>query len=170
MRFVHFGIYDKISEKYFQNVKNENGFVKPLFGGLWASPYEENETTEWENFVKEIFGDSSHPMNYKIIFELKENSKIYTINSYIDLLRLLKNYTLKTEIDFKRQRFIDFEKMSKDYDGLLLTSNGQIETRFSFPGLYGWDVESLLLFNIKCIQNQTSIQLEKDEEKNKEHP
>lgn len=62
-----------------------------------------------------------------------------------------------------------FKDISDHYDGILLTAAGQEATRFSTDGnLYGWDVESLLLFNAECINKESIdfIHVPEVEEKN----
>lgn len=66
----------------------------------------------------------------------------------------------KFDIPRNRRWGIDFEKMAEDYDAFWLTENGQAETRFSRPfSLYGWDVETVLVFRADVLtqisHNQT---------------
>jgi len=42
---------------------------------------------------------------------------------------------------------MDWERISKEYDAVMLTEDGQVHTRFSRPlSLYGWDCESTVWF------------------------
>lgn len=48
--------------------------------------------------------------------------------------------------------FLDYEKLAEVYDGMLLTEKGETTTRYSPISLYGWDCESIVLFNLDCIK------------------
>lgn len=92
---------------------------------------------------------------------MKPNARIYTIDSYGDLERLAKQYKYNLSIS----QYLDFEALSKDYDAIELTDNGQIETRFSEPyNLYGWDIASILILNFDVIADQQPIEIEGEEE------
>ena len=81
-----------------------------------------------------------------VIVKVKKDARILTIDSLEDLIKLCDDYPGKV-IDFlKTYRFIDWEKVSKNYDGVYLTEKGQMATRWSQPSLYGWDCESTLWF------------------------
>ena len=48
---------------------------------------------------------------------------------------------------------IDFEKMSKKFDAIYLTEQGEYKTRFiDRYSLYGWDCESILIMNKNIIK------------------
>lgn len=150
MKFVHYGKYDKISKEKFNPVENRD-WIKPI-GCLWASPIDCDYG--WVNFYDDELRDddsNNERMNYRIEFTLKEETKIYIIDSFKDYIRLYENYGKNINACLNT---LDFESISKEYDGILLTDNGQYETRFSNPSLYGWDVATLLLFNIDCIDGQ----------------
>ena len=58
---------------------------------------------------------------------------------------------------------MDWEQISKEYDAVMLTEEGEIITRFSTPlSLHGWDCESTLWFrdvfeSVKRIEIQIQI-------------
>jgi len=49
---------------------------------------------------------------------------------------------------------IDFESLANHYDAMWLTETGEISTRLLCQdrNLYGWDCESVLIFNKECIK------------------
>jgi len=47
--------------------------------------------------------------------------------------------------------YLDFEQLSKTYDAVWLTYNGERKTRYSNPDLYGWDCESVLILNKNSV-------------------
>lgn len=76
---------------------------------------------------------------------------LLVIDSYKDLEeKMVNTHLIRTVLTGVSE--VDFEAMSLCYDGMWLTMNGQKETRFVHPfHLYGWDVETVLLFNEKPI-------------------
>jgi len=124
-----------------------NSWVKPADGGgLWTSPVDsEWGWADWcrvEDFRVET-------LEVFCTIELTDEAKLYVIDSLDDLLAAPSYQTN----DIISKRFLDFEKLSEKYDGIWLTEKGQDATRYSQPmDLYGWDVESVLLFNGKCIK------------------
>lgn len=131
-------------------------FNKPI-GGLWASPYTANEKykSSWHRWLEY---EMPHWMReYGVVFTLKKESKIFTIDSSEDLKYLMDNYKCSRS-HLKHFSILDFEKIKKDYDGIFLTNEGQWETRLSLEyNLYGWDVECLLLLNFQCIEEQEKL-------------
>jgi len=125
-------------------VRNNPRFgVKPI-GGLWTStftPYEKwcsawvewcvSEMPEW--LTTECY-----------VLYPRTDARIYIIDSYSDLERLVKDYGA---VILAGRPYPDWENIAKYYDAVRLTEKGQAETRFSYPlCLYGWDVESTLWF------------------------
>lgn len=165
-KYVTFGIKD-INENKFRKVKNTRRYINKPEGGLWASPLKKDSKyiCDWERWcikenLKEWLGD------YYIIFELYKNSKIYKVNNIDDLKLLEKKYgeyDKYKDIDITMKTFFqpDFEAIAKDFDGILLTEKGQVNTRIPILNslndykynLYGWDCATLLLFDIKKIKN-----------------
>lgn len=124
---------EQIDTTKFMDVQNQM-FIKPE-GGLWSSPYypDAENKSEWQRFAKGW-------------------------TTVQDLIDLMDKYKLEDAIT-QTLAIIDYEVMSKDYDGIYMTREGEADTRFSNPSLYGWDVESLLLFNLDCIESSESVTL-----------
>lgn len=136
MELIHYGsqVYDG---NKFKEIKNS--WTKPN-GGLWTSPVD--SLYGWYDWCK---SENFRDCNIENSFRLKLNigAKICKIDTLEDLLNLpiYKTYP----------RYLDFEKISLIYDCIWLTVNGQYDTRYSEPNLYGWDCESVLLLNDKCF-------------------
>ena len=170
MKLIHFS--DKpetISSRLFTHVSNcKVPFNKPQSGGLWASPYTSNNKTnpyhpylsDWERFCAIELSCPEH-CKYYCIFEL-DSDRIAIINSFKDYLKLIYEYphTLNDYVG------LDFEKISQSYDAIYLTKSGQLEChkldttilninglKYEDPyALFGWDCESLLIFNLDHIK------------------
>ncbi len=152
MIFIHYGssVFDP---NKFKEVKNSNpAWYKPLAGtGLWASPV--NSEWGWIDWCEaEQFGNSRQSESFK--FELSDDSRIYTIDSLSDLKRLP---TIKSTYG-GGWHGLNFEKIAESFDAILLTIQGESETRFSRPfTLYGWDCECLLVLNGRKIKQLTEV-------------
>lgn len=159
INFINYNQYKEINKDHFIKVKNS--IEKPEFG-FWATINNEDFPNPWEEFRKDIGISNTKRNIYKIGFNLKPNSKIYIINRRKHLKELYKKYELKNEYSAMMNviSFFDFEKMSEDFDGILLTKRGneKCHSCFKRPNLYSWHVPSLLLFNVDCIENQYLIE------------
>lgn len=146
-KYIKFG-HDSLSNEHFITPKNDNGWVKPC-GGLWASEYTPDSEFKsvWEEFCirKNFVVDR---LDKFVVFELTEEARVYTIDSYLDLHRLINKYPIACTAKLT----LDFESISEDYDIIKLTDKGQCETRYSNPyNLYSWDVECILVLNFNSI-------------------
>lgn len=151
------GIEDISIEKW-NNVKN-SWHNKPM-GGLWGSEYTPNSEfiSPWYEWCDNEMPDWTK--EYGVVFELKDSARIYTINTHEDLVNLYNKYNNTNNIN-KITKLIDFEKVSKDYDCIFLTDEGQWVTRFTELSLYGWDIESILVLNFDCIDDNSIIKIDK---------
>ena len=156
-KWVHCGI-GEISKKKFKRIddpedKRRHVIGKPD-GGLWASPVDSKLGWEtWcklEGFFEDVYCDG----NNKHFFKLKDTAKIAEIDTLFDLQTLLKKYGKKLEYFayiITTPYELDYVKMQDDgYDGIYLTERGVQETRNEC--LRNWDVESIVLFNLDCIE------------------
>lgn len=137
---------NKFDINKFDSIKNRD-FIKP-HGGLWSSPV--NSSYGWKDWC-ESEGYKVESLSSWFKFKLNCNSNIFVIDELSDLINLMKIYR-RTDQYLYFENVLDFEKISKDYDGILLTDNGERKTRYSDPELYGWDCESLLVFNPEVIE------------------
>lgn len=129
-------------------VKNQM-FIKPV-GGLWTSTYDEIYGSDWHQWC--LSEDFCLDVDYSYwVLNVKPSANIYVIDCYEDLEQLYEQYPFE---DYPALFFLesfkqlDYEAISKDYDGIHLTKRGEAETRFSTPlNLYGYDCECTLFFN-----------------------
>lgn len=124
-------------------IENRPYFCKPK-GGTWTSPLD--ATFGWKEWCTiENFRDCDIDNSFKLKFY--DSAKIIIIDSLQDLLAMPM-----VESDML-MKFIDYELLAKNYDGIYLTGRGQIETHFSIPiSLYGYDCETVLIFNNNCFE------------------
>jgi len=153
MEFITLGCGNKFDLKKFNPIKNRPYFCKPG-GGLWSSPIDstwgwrqwvESEMPEW---MEQKYGLTQFK------FTLKSNSKIYTIDNIADLLMIPHKIRMPRLLSCFGD-LIDFEEMVKEFDAILLTEEGQVDTRWSDEhgmSLYGWDCESLLVLRPDCVK------------------
>jgi len=143
LEVIHYGNTRYIPQLVGQ-IKNE-GFVKPL-GGLWTSPV--NSDWGWKDWnAGEQYSECDEENSF--VLKFLEGTKLLVINSLDDLLKLpmIESTYLRSD------KYLDFELLAKVADGLWLTSKGMSETHLSRPiNLYGWDCESVLIFNPICCK------------------
>lgn len=149
MKLIHYGA-KSLNRNKFKKVQNSSR-NKPKYGtGLWVSPI--NSSFGWKDWCTlEDFRDCKESNSF--ILNLKKSARVLTIDSLEDSRKLFRYYVKATN---KYTSYIDFEKLSKDYDAIFLTDKGQQETRFVWDEekgveLYGWDCESLLIMNLDCV-------------------
>lgn len=153
MKYIHYGSQNFIQE-YFMPITNKPLFVKPT-GGLWASPIDaQYGWAEWckNNDFREIRKENSFS------FELTDDAKVYHVYSVKDLEKLpIQEDDVSKIIGSSSMVYLDFEKISKDYDAIELhLSEEKIEIDHFLNGLYwklyGWDCDSILIMNPNIIK------------------
>ena len=146
--YIHYGCTE-FKKEFFNPIKNRK-FIKPN-GGFWASPVDsergwyswctDNDMTSWLN------GGS-----FK--FSLTNNAKVYHIYSLDDLYTLPRNKTVRPVFN---EYFIDFEACVRSgMDAIELHLSEEVGNHDGFMNglyweLYGWDVDSILIFNPDII-------------------
>ena len=113
--------------KKFEPVQNYN-WIKPI-GGLWASPY--NSNWGWKQWCEDQEFEIDRLSNsFKFTFK----GKAFVINGIKDSAKLpwklMESFSLRDKsASFLFSHMIDFELLSKKYDGIFLTAKGERETR-----------------------------------------
>lgn len=136
----------------------DNYSFKPS-GGFWSSFYTGNFCiSEWFTYLQDSKSIARYKdLNNSVIFTLKEDAKILTINNHEQLLELAIKYPsyhhilgYYGEINQSNTTF-DFIKMSEDYDGVYINYN-MITNERKTSIFNKFSVNSLLLFNLECIK------------------
>lgn len=157
-----------IAEDIFRKILRplDINFYKPN-GGLWSSEFISRIycISEWHDYL--LYEDqetaSYKNINAGAIFTLKNNAKILNIDSEEKIIELSQKYPswhyILTHYDNPELNIIDFETLSKDYDGVEVSIN---KLGYNKPGLTfnSWSVNTLLLFNLNCIKKYQSIDIE----------
>lgn len=150
MKCIKYGS-KSFNRKKFNPIKNKD-WIKPS-GGLWASPIKSN--WGWKDWCK---SQEFQLEKLSIFFKFTFKGKAFVINNLEDSAKLPwkpnpilpKKLILNSSFSFAY--VIDFELLSKKYDGVFLTVQGEFETRFPRKySLYGWDCETLLVLNPRSI-------------------
>ena len=132
----------------FDPIENrDDGIIKPD-GGLWTSSVKDGEPCAWLQWCRaEHFGLSDETRCWWL--DPDPEARVLVIDSETDTTRILDAYERTDDVGGVGRMFaaFDYEAMADDYDGLRLTSTGQRETRFSKPGMYGYDCESTIWFD-----------------------
>lgn len=158
-KYVTIGI-PEISKDIFRKVIRplNNYGIKPN-GGLWASRFVSNICciSDWHEYLLFQSDELAYTKNVNIgcIFTLKDDAKILKLETKEDLLEVQKKYPSHY---YKDEIIPDYEKISKDYDALFLEYDRICFTdkRSIFKG---WDVNTLLLFNLDCIEEYQTIEI-----------
>ena len=117
------------------------------FGGFWTSSYrEKTKDTEWSEFTRTKLPYWHSGMG--VVFKVVGSPKIAVVRNQKDYDKLVKKYQHDTS-DMgcpSGDQYLNWYKMSKDYDAFQLA-------KYSFiPGIYDWDVESTVWFNMKKLK------------------
>ena len=152
-------------------VVNREAHVKPS-GGIWLSPHLGPAASEWTYWLDSEQGPSTLYGAQQLSVQkvvLDPEAELLLIDGRDDFEAILEHYTAANGRDFSdipenlvsylKAPIIDFEAVSESYAGIYLTDNGQWETRYGRdgrslldgPNLYGWDLESALVFSSDSI-------------------
>jgi len=161
-----------ITKELFRTVLRplNNYQFKPT-GGFWASNHIHNAyvISEWFTYLtKEAPSIARYKdLNNAIIFSLKDTAKILTVNNAKQVLELSSKYpsyhhilNFHKEINNKSTIF-DYEKLSQDYDGIYIDYN-LFKYKFETDVFNSFSCNSLLLFNLDCIKDYQTVQIEFD--------
>jgi hypothetical protein len=150
MTLVTYGCGDKLSRRKFKPIENDTYRNKPD-GGLWTSPY--RSKWGWRKWGKvNQYGD------FKTSFKLRFEGMLAVVDSKWHMDRLPWTLVKLPSLGGRAVTYytLDFKKIADiGVDGIHLTVRGEQETRYSMgrigKSLYGWDCETVLLFNLDCV-------------------
>lgn len=140
--YVHEGANTFVRSN-FVPIKNSPDWIKPQ-GGLWASP--EDAHFGWHDW--KIANHYDYGSSEKFRFTLSPDAKLLVIDNVNQLMDLPHQHTSLSEIT-SFGRILDFEKLAQLYDAMLVYISEDDELHWQ---LYGWDCDSLLVFNPDVIE------------------
>mgnify|MGYP001339312718 CR=1 FL=1 len=149
----------KIDINKFVPPKNINYFNKPL-GGLWTSTY--NSDSEFKSdWIRWCADNMPHWIKKTArIISVDDSANIFEIDNECDLYYLYREYSFNYG-HVCMFDYLDYTKISNDFDAIHLTYMGEYYTRYCEPvNLYGWDCESTLWLNINKIKDIGCIDIE----------
>lgn len=138
----------------------DNNITKPS-GGLWLTEHKSINANEWLFYLttrNHLFMQKFSPE--ACIVYTKDDAKIACPESFEDLRELHEMYPSKYNSDYKQNLksfsgIIDFNALSKDYDGFFL------KNKFLYnPDYEKWCVASLCLFNLNAIEYYEPISID----------
>jgi len=132
-------------ESRFDRPENTGELANKPAGGLWTSTLRDDGTSAWVEWCRaERWGLTDESRLFTL--EPDADVSVLVVDSETDLHALLDRFGRDDPGFLPKQQFarIDFERIATAYDAVHLTDAGQRATRFSRPGLYGWDCESTL--------------------------
>lgn len=143
-----------------------NNYTFKPTGGLWAAEFNKYIISDWYEYMmyEGSYLQSIKNITVAAIFTLKDNAKILTIDSSDQIKELAKKYPSYHHIlglcePLTKQNVIfDFEELSKDYDGAYIDYY-KIKFSKEIETFRTWSINTLLLFNINCIENYQSIDI-----------
>lgn len=158
---------ETISSNIFRKILRPlNNYTFKPTGGLWAAEFNKYSISDWYEYMltKDSYLQALKSFKVAAIFTLKDDAKILTIDSCNQIKELAKKYPSYHHIlglcePLTKQNIIfDFEELAKDYDGVYvdyykINFSGEIET------FKTWSINTLLLFNIDCIEKYQSINI-----------
>lgn len=146
MKLICYGCGNKFKPELFKPPRYD-GHIKPQ-GGLWTSPVGSKHS--WKKASEDMgIGDRSTS------FTLSYTGKTAIINSPKDLLKFPRADSI-----LPAETFFCFNIASLLEDGInaiYLTALGERTTRFSKPGLYGWDCETVFVMDKKTLKTTPTL-------------
>lgn len=140
-------------------------------GFIWGSTLIKRDGKVYSDWIRLLENEQFHPKKYTngISYTLHKNAKICSISCEEDYLDLMDNYSIEYKGDIPWKAYIDFKKLSKDYDAFHLTEDAFYKMRIIYPPIYrrniphrmladfyDYDCETWIIFNYDII-NQGSI-------------
>lgn len=139
--YITYGVSEFDVNK-FNPIKNSG--IKPS-GGFWASPSNTNAMT-WKDWLEWEMPEWLDRYSDSVEFTLKPDTRLLEINTLEKL-----NNVLGTNVSSKDSLYhIDFEKLATEYDAIQFNVRSNFDELY-WP-LYGWDIDSLVIFNPDVVQ------------------
>ena len=127
-------------------------------GGVWTTEDTGNINSNfWLRFIadEDYYGKYS---NDAVLIKLKETAKILYIKDIASFLLAQMKYPVNQGRFLAKNMMLDYHKIAKDYDGVLLSEDLFYDRKTS--SLFkDWAVESLVIFNLNCVEYTIPLKL-----------
>lgn len=150
--YIHYGCdhfdFNKLYTQYLEAMNdfcNQNNFLNKPPIGLWASPV--NGHLTWKDWC-EAEDFHTDRLDKSFTFTLTDSAKVLMVRSMDDA----KEYIM-TMLDKYHTRFVDFEKIMRNFDAMELCHDDNYMELHSYPGMFNsWDVDSIVVWNPKVVR------------------
>ena len=163
-----------ISKDKFRNILRplDNQTFKPT-GGLWTSDYYPYMISSWFDYLRNnpdlLYYKSIHKAS---MFTLKDTANILLIDNerrIQDIVNMYPSYSHLLNNNYVSEKSINYEALSKDYDGMYLDYS-KVSIYHPSPIFRAWSVNTLLLFNLDVIDDYQGITIDFHSPKNYDYP
>lgn len=118
--------------------------------GLWASPELDDHLSVWTKWCEEEnYSHNGVSLDKYFKFKISKAARVCVINTMDDLKALVRKCPGTEETG---RASVGWILCPLEYDVIYLTDEGQWNTRLTYPSLYGWDMESCVIFNYDVIE------------------
>lgn len=128
------------------------GIAKPA--GFWVSPDVKEDWPAFANTTEAMHKRFKPRFRYKTRIHLRDGHNVLIIRNNRQFLELEEKFTDRVEGPFTR--FLNIEKLRKQYDGLIITKYFW-EFRMTSDWYYTWDCASGCIWNLDVIKAGRSI-------------
>lgn len=151
--YIHYGA-ECFEPNKWKDIKNRDnnqihGWIKPAaHTGLWASPV--NSLNSWKIWAENNDYETGLDTSFK--FKVRDPGRIFYVHNLMSYSILVQYYGIKSPFGVSGyDRFwFDFERMANDgWDGLEISLT---EYPKLYDLFYGWDCDSIIIFNRDAIQ------------------
>ena len=152
-KYIHAGSMEFNPDK-FEEIRNRMMFVKP-FGGFWASAIDHEYP--WMKWCEDN-DFAIDTLSTVFEFSIVDEARICRIDSVSELHKIGRLYPGTSLFPMENgiasiagSVMLDFEKLARDFDAIEVVISSDYGL---YHALYGWDCDSILIFNkdiIKCL-------------------
>lgn len=152
--FIHHGSNNLDLEMNYDVRNVSRMYNKPtsaFFATDYLGEYNEYGRSSWIEFVtyNTNCDELLNRLDTYTLFELNNTANIRVVNTRTDYSMLRHNYTFTINIDGCEIVLLDYEKLSRDYDGLYITENLLFNGGDAvYDELSTFNVSTLVLFNL----------------------
>lgn len=165
--YIHIGSKVLSKDVFRKVLRPLNNFLYMPSGGLFACPYKgPDKISEWYQFLISDPDIAKYKnINAGVIFHLKKEANILVIDSYSKVLELIKKYPSHHQIKSyifpitEDTTLFDFESLQEDYDGIYVNYSTFILCKPTTAIFNNWIVNTLLLFNLDCIESYLPVNI-----------